>query len=337
MSVNNHPKISVIVPVHNRADLLAKCLDSIYSQKHSSFETLVIDDGSTVDLKPVVKKYPIRYFRLKENRGPAFARNFGVTQARGNIVIFIDSDVIANNDILERIKKAFDTNKGIAAVQGNYTITPYYNDFFSNFRNITWYYYFSILKGYSNSIATFCTAIRKDIFLASGGFDQRIKKASIEDEEFGIQLTRKGHKILFDNNLQVKHMKKFTFYSLMRHDFRTGFEKIKSLLRKNNLLDRHELHGSHFSFSLLASIPLSSLIFLNIILLLFTQPNMLIVTLLALLGVFFLLNFGYFHFIMKVKKSLFFLYAFIYSLIDYFVIQIWIISGIIHYLLGNKY
>src|SRR3989344_5113115 len=245
MPSQKKPKLSIIIPVHNRAKLLARCLDSIYCQKHKNFEVIVVDDNSSVDLKPVVDEYPVRYFYLKKNKGPAFARNFGAKQAKGDIIIFVDSDVLASNSLLERIEVDFKENKEITAVQGNYTLIPYHKNFFSNFKNITLYYHFNKNKeDYSNSIASFCTAIRKDVFLSSGGFNQKIRNASIEDEEFGIQLTRKGHKILYDNDLQVRHMKKFTFYSLMKQDFITGFDKIKSLLRKNNLLDKRELRGS---------------------------------------------------------------------------------------------
>jgi len=335
---HKNPKISIIIPVHNRAKLLAQCLDSIYSQKHKNFETIIVDDGSTVNLKPVVKVYPVRYFYLKKNKGPAFARNFGVKKAKGEIIIFIDSDVLVSKEFLKKIEDSFKKNKEIIAIQGNYTLIPYYENFFTNFKNITLHYHFKkTSKKYSNSIASFCTAIKKDVFLASGGFDEKVRNASIEDEEFGIQLTRKGYKILYDNNLQVKHMKKFTFYSLIKQDFTTGFDRIKSMLRKKRLFDKRELKGSHSSFLLLISIPLSTLILLNFILLLFVHQSLLILMLIVLLGIFSLSNFDYFHFLKNTKNLIFLIYAFIFSLINNSIIQLGITLGFIDYLLGNKY
>lgn len=337
MASTKNPLISIVIPVYNRPDLLAYCLGSIYSQKYKHFETLVIDDNSTENLKPIAKKYPVRYFYLKKNKGPGFARNFGVQQARGTIMVFIDSDVLANDGFLERIEDIFHTHKGIAAAQGTYTLIPYHTNFFSFFKNLTLYYHFNRNPRYANSIASFCTAIRKDVFLSNGGFDGQIKNASIEDEEFGIQLTRNGHKIIYDKGLQVKHMKKFTLYSLMRQDFRTGFDKVKSLLRKRNVFNQKELQGSHSSFSLLASIPLSALIVFNILMLFVTQSNAAILALIFLLGIFTLINHDYLSFLLKNQEFIPFIPAFIFSIFDYFSIQMGIVFGFIHYLMGNKY
>src|SRR3989344_3270970 len=188
MKDHANPKISIIIPVYNRPELLVKCLDSIYLQTYKNFETLVIDDGSTIDIKPVINKYPVRYFYYANNSGPAFARNFGVKKAKGEIVVFIDSDVLASDGFLDKIEKDFNENKEIVAVQGNYTLASYHENFFANFKNITLYYNFQKILKYSDSIASFCTAIQRDTFLAVGGFDQELKSASIEDEEFGVQL-----------------------------------------------------------------------------------------------------------------------------------------------------
>ena len=123
----------------------------------------------------------------------------------------------------------------------------------------------------------------------------------------------------------------------MKQDFKTGFTKIKSLLRKKGMFDFRELKGSHANFSLLISIPLSTLIILNVLALLSKPHSILILSLLILIEIFTLLNLSYFHFMARIKHSLFMINAFIISLIDNLVIQLGILFGFVDYLLGRKY
>lgn len=86
-------EVSVVVPTHNRAGLLAETLESITRQQHPSFEIIVIDDGSTDDTPRVMQKFGARIRGLRqENRGAAVARNFGAQAARGRFLAFCDDD-----------------------------------------------------------------------------------------------------------------------------------------------------------------------------------------------------------------------------------------------------
>ena len=102
---------SIIVPVYNVAEYLPCCLDSIIGQKFKDFEMILVDDGSTDDSTSIClgyrDKYPfIRYFR-KENGGLSSARNVGVTNAKGNYLLFIDSDdFLVGNDFLDKVYKS---------------------------------------------------------------------------------------------------------------------------------------------------------------------------------------------------------------------------------------
>ncbi|GIV39095.1 MAG: hypothetical protein KatS3mg033_0895 [Thermonema sp.] len=87
---------SVIIPTYNRASFLARTLDSVLAQDFQDFEVIVVDDGSTDHTREVVAPYEqreprVRYF-YKENGERAAARNFGVRQAQGSYVTFLDSD-----------------------------------------------------------------------------------------------------------------------------------------------------------------------------------------------------------------------------------------------------
>ncbi len=89
----NHPHISVIIPTYNRAALLIEAVESVLAQTWSDFELIVVDDGSTDDTPQCLKKYSDRLIYLRqENRGVSAARNYGIANARGEWLAFLDSD-----------------------------------------------------------------------------------------------------------------------------------------------------------------------------------------------------------------------------------------------------
>ena len=89
------PKISVILPVHNRADVLPRAIGSVIEQELKDFELIVIDDGSTDASAEVAKSFDderIRLIRLERNRGGNVARNEGIRAASAPLIAFLDSD-----------------------------------------------------------------------------------------------------------------------------------------------------------------------------------------------------------------------------------------------------
>lgn len=91
------PLISVIVPTHNRADLLPEALRSVLAQTFTDWELIVMDDASTDDTESVVAEFAqrdgrIRYVRNEKNLGIARNRNEGLAQARGRLIAMLDSD-----------------------------------------------------------------------------------------------------------------------------------------------------------------------------------------------------------------------------------------------------
>src|SRR5712691_3895396 len=91
------PLVSVIIPTRNRAALLARALDSVFSQyglgEQFDLEVIVVDDGSTDATAAVVAEYAqVRYVRLPTNRGVAAARNAGIEASRGAFICFLDDD-----------------------------------------------------------------------------------------------------------------------------------------------------------------------------------------------------------------------------------------------------
>lgn len=86
--------VSVVIPVYNRASSLKDAVESVFSQKYSNIEIIVVDDGSDENVKKCLKSYMarIKYIRMENNRGVSSARNLGIDRAKGDYIAFLDSD-----------------------------------------------------------------------------------------------------------------------------------------------------------------------------------------------------------------------------------------------------
>ncbi|MDP2647342.1 MAG: glycosyltransferase family A protein, partial [Desulfobacterales bacterium] len=88
-------KVSVIIPGYNAEKTLPDLLDSLNNQNIKDFEVIFVDDNSQDGTVQIAQSYPCNLIQLTENHGPAFCRNIGVQNARGDILYFTDSDCIA--------------------------------------------------------------------------------------------------------------------------------------------------------------------------------------------------------------------------------------------------
>ncbi|MGI4993406.1 glycosyltransferase family 2 protein [Halobacteriovorax sp. GFR7] len=96
--------VSVIIPTYNRANFLARAIDSVLKQSFQNFELIVVDDGSSDNSKDIVESFSderIKYI-FQQNRGVSAARNLGVIQSSGNYIAFLDSDDEWSENKLQR-------------------------------------------------------------------------------------------------------------------------------------------------------------------------------------------------------------------------------------------
>lgn len=109
-------KISVIIPVYNTEKYIEKCLKSLANQKMQDFEVVIVNDGSTDNSKEIITKCiknklvkNVTYLE-KENGGLSDARNYGVQNAKGKYICFLDSDDYLENDLFTKLQKYVDQN-----------------------------------------------------------------------------------------------------------------------------------------------------------------------------------------------------------------------------------
>ena len=128
--------ISIIVPVYNNAPDLRACLSALMAASCPDSEIIVVDDGSTDDTPLVAVEKGVRLLRLMRNSGPAAARNYGARQARGDILFFVDADVIIGPEAVRHVARVFDECSDMAAVFGSYDASPQAAGVVSQYRNL---------------------------------------------------------------------------------------------------------------------------------------------------------------------------------------------------------
>lgn len=216
---SSKPDVSVIIPVYNAESYISMCLHALKASSYSPFETIVIDDGSTDGSVAAAEGFGVRVLKLSGNSGPAVARNEGAAIASGEILLFIDADVLVRGDTVSRVAHTLKENPQISAVFGSYDDSPSAPDFLSQYRNLLHHFVHQKSRSDASSFWSGCGAIRKSVFIEMGGFDrERFSKPSIEDIDLGYRMRRKGHAILLDKDLQVKHLKRWGLISIIKTD-----------------------------------------------------------------------------------------------------------------------
>lgn len=235
--MNNSPLISVIVPVRNGKEYIEKCINALLSSDYDSYELIVVDDNSTDNTPEIARQSGANVVTLEKQSGPAAARNRGAQHAKGDIVLFIDSDVVVTKDTLGQIADVFNDNPDIAGVFGSYDDEPEAPDFVSQYRNLLHHYVHQIASRDAKTFWTGCGAIRKDVFDELGGFDEvRHPTPSMEDIEIGLRISGKGYKMILDKDIQVKHLKDWSLYSMVKTDiFQRAVPWSKLILERKTL------------------------------------------------------------------------------------------------------
>lgn len=212
-------KLSVIIPVHNGGEDLRDCLKALTTCERLPDEIIVVDDGSTDSSEDVASESGGLVLRQEKLRlGPAKARNRGAARAHGDILVFIDADVVVHQDTLRVIEHYFAAHPEIAALFGSYDDKPAHRSMVSLYKNLQHHFVHHHSKQDASSFWTGAGAIRRDVFLKLGGFNESYSRPSIEDIELGLRLKAAGYRVWLCADVQVKHLKRWNLLSLVRSD-----------------------------------------------------------------------------------------------------------------------
>lgn len=211
------PLISVIMPVYNGVDFIVRSLPPLVAmaRRGEVAEVIVVDDTSTDETMAVASGLGARVIPSGGRLGPGAARNLAVHEARGNVVWFVDADVIVHDDAVQYINEAL-ADPGVVAVFGSYDDRPPAQNFLSQYKNLVHHFYHHRGRREATTFWSGCGAARTDAFLAAGGFDvERFKRPSIEDIELGYRLRNAGGRIVLNPEFQGTHLKVWRFINLL--------------------------------------------------------------------------------------------------------------------------
>lgn len=225
--------ISIVIPVHNGRRDLTACLEAISRSSVRPLECIVVDDHSTDDSAAVAARMDARVIRNRRQTGPASARNFGARHAQGDLILFLDADVCVRPETIGQIRRIFLEEQDLTAVFGSYDDSSP-SDFFSQYKNLQHAFVHRSARREASTFWTGCGAVRREIFLAFGGFDESFARPCIEDIEFGDRLVRAGHRVVVDGAIRVGHRKRYTFRSMLRSDLLDRAIPWTRLILRNN-------------------------------------------------------------------------------------------------------
>ena len=212
-------RVSILIPVYNGSATLTDCLEALFRNDLSEAEVILINDHSTDDGPAIAARMGARVLDNPRGRGPAAARNFGAENAKGQILFFVDADVVVKDNTVSEVLQAFDEAPQIAAVFGSYDDDPAQKNFLSQYKNLLHHYVHQRSTENASTFWAGCGAIRKEVFRSMAGFDElQYTKAQIEDIELGVRLWKKGHIVRLRKSLQVKHLKRWTPIGLLKAD-----------------------------------------------------------------------------------------------------------------------
>ena len=208
------PKVSVVIPTWNRADLLARTIDKIEHQTLSRdlYEVIVIDNDSTDDTQTILDQKSRAYRQLKtfsqSKRGAAATRNVGIQAAAGDIILFIDDDIQAEPDLIESHCRYHQKHPDSSIIGGLITSWNDSRDAFLRYlRDRGIFNPYSIARGpmdfsyyHTGNVSTARSAL-----LDVGGFNEQFAVYGMEDIELGYRLERRGSRMVHGPEAKAVH------------------------------------------------------------------------------------------------------------------------------------
>ncbi|MEI7556933.1 glycosyltransferase [Candidatus Chlorohelix sp.] len=257
--------LSVIVPVYNSASTLTACLEALLEQDFNPFELIIVDDGSTDSTLKVAKSFTSRGIKVisTSHQGAAVARNRGVMEAQGNIILFTDADCtpvpnwvsMMAAGLIAGIEKGQLENVRVVGAKGVYATKQ--KGLVARFVQLEFEYrYIRLAKQpYLEFVDTYSAAYQRKALLGCGGFDPSFPGAIVEDAELAWRLASQGYRMVFLPAAQVGHTHVSTISAYFRRKFRIGYWRVAVYGRHPERLanDSHTSRAAKIQMALISA------------------------------------------------------------------------------------
>lgn len=212
------PRVSIIVPVYNHTDFLAKCLESLSAQSlpTSEFEVLVVDNGSDDSPKSLVEKYAFARFAIEERPGSFAARNKGLSMASAPVLAFTDADCLPDPHWLECALDAIETDSSIGVVAGRIDVVARDPDNPTTIELYDMVYRFDQRRrvALSNGVVTANMVTRQDVFDVVGPFNDSLMSGA--DAEWSQRAAAAGYNVQYADDVVVVHPARTSLEEVLR-------------------------------------------------------------------------------------------------------------------------
>jgi glycosyltransferase involved in cell wall biosynthesis len=223
---------------YNRASLITHCINRLLNQRYRDYEVILVDDGSTDDTKKLMSKINdvrFNYLINCEKRGQPFSRNKGIKNSKGEIIIFVDSDVLVNRNFIRDHIRLHEKNDKLI-VQGMVRHIKRIEDFGK---------FTLLIDGLCLSgIITQNVSIKRKYLIEVGGFDESFGDTmGYMDVEIGRRLRSLGLKVIYAwKKCRAYHIDGYETEERLKSVFRKSYERGK------NAVWFSKMYGSRVAF-----------------------------------------------------------------------------------------
>ncbi len=225
--------ISVVVPARNSQGTIGKVLAAICGELRDTDELIVVDDGSQDVTASIAESMHATVLENGKGKGAASARNRGAESASCEWLLFVDSDAVAPSGWRSSLNDLM--RKDPDAIQAVYSPRAPGHDASTFYKNFYYNYTFTrrIRHDFITGCGTFFFAVKRDLFVRLEGFDHRIPGATVEDADFAARLSSQGGRILLAPQLEIYHLREYSFMQLMKYEWNMMRAKVLYLLRSD--------------------------------------------------------------------------------------------------------
>jgi peptidoglycan-N-acetylglucosamine deacetylase len=226
-------KVTAAICCYNAENFIKAAVLSLLNQTRPPDEVIVVDDGSTDKSIETIRDLKIKIIKHESNKGLSVARNTVLKNAKGNIIVYIDSDTVADNKITENMLQHY-VSDDIYAVGGQGSEVNI-NNIFDKWRKFNAFQSLGekVIEN-AEMLPGLCCSYRKSALEKVGGFDEFFAR-NAEDHDISIRLRKAGGRLVYSPDIKVEHYRTDTLASLVKMIYRYDLWTI--IAKKRNKVD----------------------------------------------------------------------------------------------------